>query len=432
MKRKAEELIEEISDFLVLYLKSGKVGINSFIKKTDLHISQLEQLLQIHFLLKDEVKQFVRELPLLIRRFKTSTTVIQDTYHGEIKGQINWAKTINSRLTRNAKDHTIFSVNTKNREYSVKENLVLLEVIQTLYTILFYKIDSEYYKKYTWFQEWNELKLIVQQLLMKNIYLSRIQTGHKKVTDRMIQDTLKHRNPLYRNAASILKQYRKVLAGEIDQNEVQQLLRETFVFPQEEDVLFELYWVVQLIEHNTNNAQLQIMDGRNNLVAKWHDESYVYKLYHDSTGSNQIKFSVLTNEVRQHEHPYISRKLSSLTKAEKLAKDLFSQSFDISTFWSGRPDIIVEIYEKNTNVLKRVVIGEVKHTTRIEYAVTGLRELVDYVTFIKDSNNNNYMDQSDRITISGMLFTDKINVNQPNHTRLNLMEIADQIVYISL
>ncbi|MBO1511129.1 hypothetical protein [Metabacillus bambusae] len=431
MKRSAEELIEEISDFLVIYLKSGKVELNSFIKKTDLQISQLEQLLQIHFLLKEEVILFVKELPMLIRRFKTSTTVRQDTYHGYIKGQINWPKTINSRLTRNAKDSTIFSVNEKNREYAVKENLVLLEVIQTLYMILFKNIDSDYYKKYTWFQEWNELKHTVHHMLTKNIYLSRVQTEQKKVTDRMILDTLKHRNPLYRKAASILQQYRKVLAGEIDQKEVQQLLRETFVFPQEEDVLFELYWVVQLIEHNTNNAQLQIMDGRNNLVANWNDEKYIYKVFHDSTGSNQIKFNVFTNEVSLHEHPFINRKLNSMSKAEKLAKDLFSQCIDTSIYWSGRPDIIVEIYEKDTNVLKNVVIGEVKHTTRLEYAVTGLRELVDYVTFIKDRNSN-YMDQNDEIKVRGMLFTDRVNMNQPNNKRLNLIEYTDQVVHISL
>lgn len=431
MKRSAEELIEGISDFLVIYLKSGKVQLNSFIKKTDLQISQLEQLLQIHFLLKDEVKQFVRELPVLIRKFKTSTTVRQDTYHGQIKGQINWSKTINSRLTRNAMDYTIFSVNEKNREYAVKENLVLLEVTQTLYTILFKKIDSEYYKKYTWFQDWNELKHIVHHMLTKNIYLSRVQTDQTKVTDRMILDTLKHRNPLYRKAASILQQYRKVLAGEIDQQEVQQLLRETFVYPQEEDVLFELYWVVQLIEYNTKNAQLQIMDGRNNLVANWNDETYLYKVYHDSTGSKQIKFNVLTKEVSLHEHPFITRKLNSMTKVEKLAKDLFCHSFDTSIYWSGRPDIIVEIYEKDTNVLKNVVIGEVKHTTRIEYAITGLRELVDYVTFVKDKNSK-YMDQSDEIMVRGMLFTDKINMNQTNNKKLNLLDHSDQIVHISL
>lgn len=42
MKKSAEELLEEISDFLVIYLKSGKILLNSFLKKTDLAISEQE------------------------------------------------------------------------------------------------------------------------------------------------------------------------------------------------------------------------------------------------------------------------------------------------------------------------------------------------------------------------------------------------------
>lgn len=118
---------------------------------------------------------------------------------------------------------------------------------------------------------------------------------------------------------------------------------------------------------------------------------------------------ILTKEVCLEDHPFISRKLNSMNKAEKLAKVLFNHSIDTSTFWSGRPDIIVEIYEKDTNILKNIIIGEVKHTSRLEYAVTGLRELVDYVTLIKDINSN-YMDLNDEIKVRGILFTDRINM----------------------
>ncbi|MYL35841.1 hypothetical protein GLW05_19910 [Pontibacillus yanchengensis] len=431
MKQSSEELIEEISDFLIIYLKSGKVELNSFIKKTHLQISKLEQLLQIHFLLKDEVKQFVRDLPTLIRRFKTSTKIKQDTYHGKIKGQINWPKTINERLAKNSRDKTIFAVNERNREYAIKENQVLLEVIQILYSILFKKIDSEFYKRYTWFQEWNTLMPMVSEIFTKNVYLSRVRMEQTKVTDRMIIDTLKHRNPLYRNAAFILQQYRKVLSGDMNQQDIQQLLRETFVYPEEEDVLFELYWVIKLIEQNANNVHLQVIDGRNNLVAYWDDDEYLYKVYHDSTGSKQIKFNIKTDEISLYKHPFISRKLSSLTKAESLASNFFGKSFDSFTYWSGRPDVLVEKYEKETNKLNEIIIGEVKHTSSVDYAITGLRELVDYVTLIKD-NNNKYLDQNEGIEVKGILFTDRINIKKSNEIYLDLRRNNDEIVHVSV
>ncbi|RLL43927.1 hypothetical protein D8M04_13565 [Oceanobacillus piezotolerans] len=424
MKRSAEELLEEISDFLVIYLKSGQVGINSFLKKTDLPISQMDQLLKVHFLLKDEVKQFVRELPKLIKRFKTSTTLKQETYHGLVKGQINWNRTINDRFRINAKDKTIFSANERNREYAIKENLVLLEVVQTLYTILFREVDSNYLEKYAWFKEWGVLKSIVSNTLYKNIYLSRVRMVKGRVTDRMILDTLKHRNPLYRSAASILQQYRKLLYGEIDEQEVQTLLRETFVYPKEVDVLFELYWVVKLIEENTENADLQLMDGRNNLVAQWSDDYCLYKVYHDSTGSNQIKFHISTDELKEHEHPFISRRLSSIEEADTTAKKLFNQSFDTKTYWSGRPDILVEMYDKKTNELLKVVIGEVKHTNRIEYAITGLRELVDYMKLVQDKNG---LFLEDKMELQGILFTGRVDEEENRVNNLSIGEGRDGI-----
>ncbi|TLS36790.1 hypothetical protein [Pseudalkalibacillus caeni] len=405
MKRNADELIEEISDFLVVYLKSGKVGLNSFIKKAHLEISQLEQLLQIHFLLKEEVKEFVRELPLMIRRFKTSTNVKTDTYQGEVRGQINWQSTIKERLRLNTQDKTIFSVNERNRNYAIKENLILKELLQTLYSILFEKVDSDYYKKYEWFKEWEPLKETVDHMVRKNIYLSRVNLEKVTVTNRMIQETMKHRNPLYRSAANLLFQYRRLLSGKLNETEVQKLLRETFVFPEQEDVLFELYWVVQLIKHNSQNAQLQLMDGRNNLVAQWSDEEYLYKIYHDSTGSSNLRFNISVDEIKKVNHPFLKRKIESMNLANQLAKEHFGRGFDTSTYWSGRPDIIVEIYNRESDELKKVVIGEVKHTKRVEYAITGLRELVDYMKLVKDRNKNNL---EEAVEIRGILFTDKI------------------------
>ncbi|MFS0823190.1 hypothetical protein [Bacillus sp. 1P02SD] len=406
MKRNAEQLIEEISDFLVIYLKSGKVGLNSFIQKTNLQIEQLDHLLNLHFLLKEEVKQFVRGLPLLIRRLKTSTKVQQETNHGQVRGQINWPNTIKERLRINVTDKTIYSVVERSREYAIKENLVLLEVLKVLYEILFVKMDTDYYKKYTWFEDWASLKDIISHMLHKNIYLSRIQMHQEKVTTRMIIDTMKHRNPLYQRAGQILFSYRSIMEGNLDKEDVVELLKETFIVPQEEDVLFELYWVIKIIQENTQNAQLQVMDGRNkhNLVAEWMDEEFVYKIYHDSTGSNRIQFNIKAEEVMQIHHPFIEKKLSSAADAEQIAREVFGQGFDTSTFWSGRPDIIVEVVDKQSNELKKVVIGEVKHTSRVEYAITGLRELMDYMKLVRDGEGN-YLEERD-IEVNGMLFTE--------------------------
>lgn len=409
MKRNEEQLIKEISDFLVVYLKSGRMGLNSFITKTDLKISRLELLLNLHFLLKEEVRQFVRDLPVLIRHLKTSTAVEKETAHGTVRGEIQWPQTIKERMRRNWRDRTIFSFAQRNREYAIKENLVLLEVLQTLYDILFEKIDSQYYRKYKWFNDWDFLKDIVYEMVHRNVYLSHVQLDSESVTDRMIIDTMKHRNPLYQRAARILSLYRKVMSGNLDQGEIQRLLAETFIYPQEPDVLFELYWIVKIIQRNTDSAQLQLLDAnnRNNLVAEWMDEHFVYQIYHDSTGSERIKFHVTSEEVSSDSHPFINRKLKSIADAYSGARNFFGLGFDTATYWSGRPDIIIEILDKKTKALKKVVIGEVKYTNRVEYAITGLRELMDYIQFVRDKNGN-YLEESSEVIVEGILFTDEV------------------------
>ena len=383
---KREKIIEEISDFLVVYLKAGKVGLNSFIKKTELNISQLDHLLMIHFLLQDEVKQFVRDLPVRIRRFKTSTRLETETYVGEVRGQINWPNTLKERLKINYKDRTIFSCNESIRNYDIPENLVLKELLQLLYRMLYLKIDFSHIEKYEYFREWKDLKVIVDEMLRKNVYLSKVQVTDHKVTDRIIQNTLLHRNPLYRGAAKLLLNYRELIKKNDNQEILKELLKETFIFPEKEDVLFELFWTIQLIKNSTEDAQLQLIDGRNNLVASWEDESYCYHIYHDSTGSENLMFHISTDEVAKVEHPYISKRIKSMERALQVAQTSFQSNFNTTTFWSGRPDIIVEVYCKGSGELVKVLIGEVKDTIKTDYAVKGLRELVDYMELAKDKN----------------------------------------------
>lgn len=52
--------------------------------------------------------------------------------------------------------------------------------------------------------------------------------------------------------------------------------------------------------------------------------------------------------------------------------------------WQGRPDILVEVYERHSNQLVKPFIGEVKNTSDIGYALQGLEELIDYIHFVKD------------------------------------------------
>jgi hypothetical protein len=433
MKADKQQLLEEVSEFLAAYLKSGRFGFASFIKKLNLNINNIEQLLRIHFILKPEIKRFAQELPNRIRKFKTSTIVKNEILTGLVKGQINWTKTINHRLNTNPKDRTTFSCNEKYRNYTIKENLVLKEVIDIIYSIL-NEISWDKVSKYSWMNEWLVIKPQFETLYLKNVYLKRINNKGLFATDRMILEVLNHRNPLYREAAELLLSYRKIMNYKLNQKEVTKLLADTFISPNKEEVLFELYWVIKMIKSNTKDAELNIIDGKNQIVASWITDNYKYDIYHDSTGSNDLKFLVKWDEVQYSNNEYLNRKVLSMQDSKRLAESYFNFSLHDS-MWSGRPDFLVEVREIHSNNMVKIVIGEVKYTKNRDYAVQGMRELIDYIWLIKDREMN-YINHGDysQVQIKGILCLDDIPI-QKSHSKeqsISVVTINDVNDYLKI
>ncbi|CQR46580.1 hypothetical protein BN1058_00849 [Paraliobacillus sp. PM-2] len=413
MSVKTEEVLDEISGYLHGYLKSGTVKMQSFFSKMNVNISNIEQLLTIRFLLKEETMEFARILPKLLKRIKTTTIAKNEMHIGEVRGQIDWGKTTKERLARNHKDNTIFSINESVRSYNITENQVLKELLGVLYSILYEDPYTKGFEKAAWFAEWQQLKQNIGHAYKRNIYIQRVD--QVSVSDRVIQKTLNHRNKLYRDAAKLLVSYRMLIKGNYSVEDIKKLLQETFIAPENEDVLFELYWIVQIIKQNTNNSKLYLMDSTQNMVASWEKESYLYKLYHDSTGSNDVSFSVSASEVSESNNPYLKRKYQSFTVANNLVKDFFDRS-QANLFWRGRPDFLLEVREKETNKLVKMIIGEVKNTSDLKYAITGLEELLDYIYLVKDRKADYLLDGP--ITVQGILCLDDVKFNQVNESEL--------------
>lgn len=380
-----EELLQEISGYLHTYLKAGKLGINSFIKRTNVQIENLEQLLVIRFLIKEETLAFAKRLPILLKQFKTTTSQRNEITIGEVRGTIDWPETLKIRMARNFSDPTVFTINENIRSYDIPENLVLKNLLGVLYRLLFQDKYMKGFEHTDWFSAWQKEKQHIAYAYEKNIYLQRVPFIN--VSDRMIQQAIRHRNPLYREAAILLAEYRKLKQGDYTEEELETLLSETFITPDNIDVLFELYWIVQLVQNNTDASKLYLMDGTQNLVASWVKGTYEYRVYHDSVGSDDLYFNIMNSEIAHSEHPYLQQKYQSFQTAAHLA-DQYFQSVTSNTIWQGRPDFLVEIRESESNKIVRLIIGEVKNTSRVNYAITGMRELLDYIYFVKDVKGN--------------------------------------------
>lgn len=416
MKTRAEHLLTEIADDLIIYLKTGTLNIDSFINELNLNIRNLRQLIRIHFVLKKEVIAFVEKLPERLRRIKTSTLKTTSLLHGEVKGRIDWQSTIKNRCKGGFADKTIFCCNQIRKNFNIKENLVLKELLDVIQTTLSEDLLINERSQYNWLENWVKDKNLYKKLdniYFRNIYIKKIVNENIKVTDRMINDTKKSRNVLYREAAELLEFYRKIINpfrwNEEDvRNALMKLFNETFIRPEKEEVLFELYWVIKIINNFREMVEFNIIDGKNNMVACWEDKSNNYSIYHDSAGSGSLQFQVQVDELEDSCNPYLQRIYHSQLKRQEIMRGAFRNVSNI--FWEGRPDIVLEVRDKYDYTLKKVLIGEVKYTTNSEYAKKGLKELLEYIALVKCNNvyfNDVYL-KGERV--KGVLFLDNVDL----------------------
>jgi hypothetical protein len=439
-KTTPDKLINEIGDNFNMFLKAG-ICVDSFSKKIDpeLNINNLNKLLRIHFILTGDVIDFVQALPRRVRRIKTTVDKRSQILKGEVRGRIEWDKTIKERCKCNYDDPTLFVCNQTEKNYNISENVVLKHLLSIIHSIVFEDLKPAIDKEYKWIERWtenqNKLKTTIREVFLRNIYIKRITNDDAEITERMIYSASKSRNKFYRDAARLLLRYNKIMKHDLDSEEAKELLKNTFIRPEKTEVLFELYWVIQMIEAKSGkelkDVKFNIIDGANNIVAEWEDDKYIYKIYHDSVGNFQFseKFQDVFKDINIDKDGYLVRKKRVFKKWQEMSSEVFDfGKKDI--FWGGRPDILLEKCKKNTNELEQVFIGEVKYTNSKEYAAQGLMELLEYMALIK--RGIGYFEEKEKIfesnSVKGYLFVDKIdNVKIPIHQNINIIRFGDSI-----
>ena len=442
----SEELLAEIGAYLPHFLKFGK--IDTFTKKIDpdLNIRDMKRLLRIHFVLSEDVIQFVELLPSRIRRIRTGIDRNSRKMVGEVKGKINWPKTYQYRYGETIKDETHFIVNQIQRNFNVAENLVLKELLGILHSIVYGDLQPALSGKYTWLKEWvsdDHLRKCINEVFLRNIYIRRISNEKGlKIHERMIVNARKSRNVLYQKSAELLLKYRKLMRYELDPTEAQTLLRRTFIAPGKVDVLFELYWTFQIIltlaDERKKDVEFLILEPNNSQVAIWKDDKYSYEIFHDSTAN--FSFNENWSQIKvPDEDGYLLRAAKVVEKHQELGERFFKRGTG-NSLWGGRPDIILirtSLDDKNDVV---VFIGEVKYTLDVSYALQGLKELLEYMALMKRINSREYYHHKDEVfkgmNIRGWLFTDAIedahlnsDIGEQTIGTVSVVRRGDQIPY---
>lgn len=451
-KTRTEEIVEAISEDFHTYLRKG-VQLDSVVGEAhpDLNIADIESLLRVHFVLTtgtDEeesigVIDFVDQLPDRIRRLKTTTTGRRETVRGEIKGTVDPHETLKRRSQLGRPDEPLFVCLQREEHYEIEENLVLKRLLTVIRDILQEDLKPmlDDPDGYEWLGYWatpgreQDGEMPHERLLRmyrENIYLQRISVEESDVTARMIESVKRSRSQLYREAATLLDRYRRLMRQQLTDEEAQEVLNNTMIAPEADDTLFELYWIFRLLD-TFEEVEFRVIREQNpSVIASWDDAGYQYTLYHDSTGDHS-RFREELDDVPTDEDGYLLRMHEVLRTWQKLSDQLLDRG-GTDTLWGGRPDVVLEkavINEDDINALEQVFVGEVKYTTNPDYAATGLRELLEYMAFVRRESDDQYVEETDQILeskdVQGLLFVDQIESYSDAEGEIDIIQFGEAI-----
>jgi len=453
-KTSEDALLNAIADDFHTYLRKG-VRFDRVIGSahSDLEIDDIETLLRIHFVLTDAetddqdvgVLDFMRELEARIRRMKTTTSPEAHEYHGEVRGQIDWQGTVKTRAGAGRLSEPIFVCNQPEEHYNIDENLVLKRLLTVIHEIvtedLEYAVDNP--DGYGWLGPWvdsdSEITVeaesaveMLDRIYEQNIYLQRINVEEADITDRTIESVKRSRSRFYQEAAILLDRYRQLVNQELDSDEAREILNHTIIAPEKTEILFELYWVFRVLDAYEEVQYRVLTDSRESpsTIATWEQDGFRFRLSHDSTGG-KLTFNESVGDEEIDPDGYLFRMNEVLSRWQSLSEQMLDRSGS-GSLWGGRPDIVLERYkgeESGDWVLDQVFIGEVKYTQSLDYAATGLRELLEYMAFVRRAATDEYVEAPenilDSVDVKGLLFVDDLGREMP----LNSEEKIEIIQY---
>ncbi len=278
---------------------------------------------------------------------------------------------------------------------------------------------------YDWLAEWIDepnLLATVNKILSQNIYLQSADPP-RHIPQRTLRPVKQSRRPLYREAAKLLEEYYSLQNRTITEAKARQILRNVYIRPDTEKggTLFELYWIFVILQQFPNIRLRPITTGTN-LIAEWIDSDAHFQLFHHSTGPDSLTFSIGTPDVAD-ELALLERQVSGINYFQRMhavqrdATSFAQEALGVDsqhTLWSGIPDILL-IRTDYDGKITGILVGEVKYSRDIGYIKTGIKELLEYVYYVKYDDNYlvsptttpTTLDTAD-IDFEGVVFVDRL------------------------
>lgn len=385
MNRK--ELLDGLTEDILTYVMHGGFPTRHLAESLkpealDERFEEYELLLDLHFILKPSVVEFVEQLPQRLRSIRTETQTVSRTQRGRINGHINWGSTVKTRYTSNPHDRSLFVTENRSETYDIPENIVLKQLLSVIYTTLY---DAEEYLRadYEWVADrWNNNSDLIddlQQIMDRNVHVRRIRTPETyEPTERMLTTAENARQGIYRDAARLVRTRQRLFDG--DAEELRTLLDQTAITPDDQARLFELYvlfrFVATLEELQDTQPVFQTIKSGRQEVARIDGKQEIV-LYHDTSASDRgLSFRTDIDPGERE----LTRSEQVQRAAREVASRYFEKEFQNHT---GRPDVIVLEVKSENPIEYEYLIAEVKDSTREETIRAGIKETLEYLAFLR-------------------------------------------------
>jgi hypothetical protein len=403
-----ETLVAAVADDLVTYVMAGDLpqdDVAAVVKPPDFpdRYADFDRLVDLHFLLEDDVLAFVDTLGDRLRSIETDTRTESRVQRGGIDGRIDWAATYQDRNAKHAGNKGIYVTETHAEQYGIGENYVLKAVVNIIHAALDevdqYLDDGRTWVADTWVGETRRRQQF-RSLVERNVHLNRIpELKGYLPTDRMHSRAAESRNQLYRDAATLRERRQSYDQG--DREALGQLLSDTLISPTDRDRLFELYVLFRVIEAlgGSDASKIGIPThhtiSRDRSAVATFDGSRECAVYYDQTPSDpDVRFDALLDEKDPSRH----------VQAELTAHEITQTFFQGQTKRraSRRPDVTVVAREPESPPADYLVI-EVKDSTSPKRIRQGISELVDYLAFLQRDGAYEFPSDSFGSGLNGLL-----------------------------
>jgi hypothetical protein len=365
------QILEQTNKHLWRFIQNNSAIASAedvFLSLTNVSKSNLQKLSNIYFILDEEVEEFINiTAPSILKRLSKTSQTEHKVLRGNVKGKINWSKTISERNASGG-DPSIFVCSQRSSVFDLPENRLLLYLLRRIMYICNSLTNSDFEKDETNLEELeNKEKWINTVLrighktkkLLKNPFIRKIGDMHD-ISQKTIIQAEKARGQMYSHLAKVAQVYYFMNINPV--RYLDTVLKGKTLEPLNKDTLYEIAVLFKLFEVIRDNGGVEkrigLIGGGSSLVSRFTVGRKEMKIYFQGIPKEFV----------------LKSKYGPLMNLYGLSDKL------------RRPDLVLEVLEGSK---KSFYIIEVKRSDKRTYLVDGAYKLFGYLKDFEAIKNTN-------------------------------------------